>query len=402
MNIIDTGERPTTKESASPKLKRVQCLTDLSEDQIRAIRAIPAHEAAKPEPINERRPAAMFTAAERFELEQKNVFRKRAVPVTLSAMLPEKNSYFPHDGYGVPIVVTRDQNGQVHAFLNACMHKGSKVVEGCEARKGKLMVCPYHAWSFATDGRLIAVPREESIIGLDKSNRGLRELACKEAGGIIWVMLDPAAEPDFGGMDQQLIKDFEALDIPRMEVYGRKTFELEANWKLVLEPFLEGYHVTRLHANTVGPMFPDVPNANEILGLNVRQLQGKVNFTPEGLDVEGENIHKSVTFSYIVFPNLVVITSPYYISAMYIMPKAANRSTVEYIMLTRQEADNEKAKELYSKSYDMVLNVFGNEDFRAAEISQQGLSTGALDDVIYTGLEAAIPAYYRLLESHFS
>ncbi len=407
MNLIDTAPGKTTTDSAqtpsdAPQLKRVQCLSDLSDGQVKAIRAIPSHETAKPTPIDERREATIFTADERFQLEQTAVFRKRAVPVTLSALVRDNNSVVPHDGYGVPMIITRDKNGQVHAFLNACMHKGSKVVEGCEARKAKLMICPYHAWSYATDGRLIGVPREESIIGLDKTKRGLRELPSKEAGGIIWVMLDPNAEPDFAGIEDQLIDDFEALDIPRMQVYDRKTFELDANWKLVLEPFLEGYHVTRLHANTVGPMFPDVPNTNELLGLNVRQLQGKANFTPEGLDREGENVHKSVTFSYIVFPNTVVITSPYYISVMFIMPRAANRSTVEYVMLTRQPADNDKAKELYKKSYDMVLNVFGNEDFRAAQISQAGLATGALDDVIYTGLEAAIPTYYRVLESHFA
>lgn len=406
MNLIDSAPNKTDAaakdaEAQSTRLKRVQCLTDLSDGQVEAIRAIPPHDAAKPKPIDERRKAAIFTHAERFDLEQKTVFRKRAVPVTLSSLVRDNNSIVPHDGYGVPMIITRDKDGQVHAFLNACMHKGSKVVEGCDARKAKLMICPYHAWSYATDGRLVGVPREESIIGLDKSQRGLKELACKEAAGIIWVMLDPNAEPDFGGIDDRLVSDFEALDIPRMHVYDRKTFELDANWKLVLEPFLEGYHVTRLHANTVGPMFPDVPNSNELLGLNVRQLQGKVNFSPDGLDQEGENIHKSVTFSYIVFPNMVVITSPYYISVMFIMPRAANRSTVEYIMLTRQEADNDKARELYKKSYDMVLNVFGNEDFRAAQISQTGLSTGALEDVIYTGLEVAIPTYYRVLESHF-
>ena len=68
-------------------------------------------------------------------------------------------------------------------------------------------------------------------------------------------------------------------------------------------------------------------------------------------------------------------------------------------MLTRSPDDNEKAKELYKKSYDMVVDVFGNEDFWAAQMSQAGLESGALEEVVYSGLEETIPLYYGILES---
>ncbi len=189
------------------------------------------------------------------------------------------------------------------------------------------------------------------------------------------------------------------FNLDRQHVYGRERFELNANWKLVLEPFLEGYHVQRLHARSVGPMFADVPTVTHQMGRNLKQTSGKMNFTPDCLDIPGENIHKSVTHAYQLFPNCVVITSPYYISVMFIVPQSADKTVVDYIMLTRAEADNDKAKELYEKSYRMVLGVFGGEDFRAAELSHAGLSTGALDTVVYSGLESTIPLYYRTLES---
>ena len=244
----------------------------------------------------------------------------------------------------------------------------------------------------------MAVPREETIANFDKTERGLAELACREAGGIVWVMLDRNAEPDFRGMDDLLAADMEAFDLPRMHVYGRKTFDLAANWKLVQEPFLEGYHVQRLHARSVGPMFADVPNVTDVLGLNIRQISGKVNFTPDCLDIDGENIHKSVTHAYLVFPNTVIVTSPYYISVMFIIPRGPGRTIVDYIMMTRGKPDNEKAEDVYRRSYEMILNVFGGEDFRAAEISHAGLSSGAMTDVVYCGLEETIPLYYDILE----
>ncbi|RJG16679.1 SRPBCC family protein [Massilia cavernae] len=132
--------------------------------------------------------------------------------------------------------------------------------------------------------------------------------------------------------------------------------------------------------------------------MHIRQVSGKAHFEPAMLDVPGENIHKTITHAYMVFPNTVIITSPYYISVMIVIPRAANKSTVEYFMLTQGPADNDKALDLYTRSYDMVLNVFGNEDFRAACLSQQGLESGALEEVIYGGLETNIPMFYDIVD----
>ncbi|WP_229459246.1 SRPBCC family protein [Massilia cavernae] len=167
---------------------------------------------------------------------------------------------------------------------------------------------------------------------------------------------------------------------------------------MVIEPFLEGYHVQRLHASTIGSMFADVATIMSRIGPHIRQVSGKAQFEPAMLDLPGENIHKTVTHSYLVFPNTVIVTSPYYISVMIIGPRAANRSTVDYFMLTPGPADSDKALDLYTRSYDMVLNVFGNEDFRAASLSQKGLESGALAELVYGGLEASIPAFYETVE----
>lgn len=402
MNLIDTRETEIVAGEMSPTtgLKRVQTINDLSPSQIEAIRRIPPHDKAAPNVIEATRPASIFLDQAHFDREQQNVFRRFGVPVTLSALIAKPGSAIAHDGYGVPLLVTRDREGKVRAFLNACMHKGSKLLEDCEPHKTNKLTCPYHAWTFGLDGRLAAVPREETMKNFNKADRGLAELACREAGGLVWVMLDRNAEPDFSNMDEGLTADLEAFDLPRMNVYGRKTFDLKANWKLVQEPFLEGYHVQRLHSRTVGPLFADVPNVTSLLGLNIRQISGKMNFTPDCLDVEGENIHKSVTHAYLVFPNTVIVTSPYYISVMIIMPAGPDRSIVDYAMLTRGGTDNEKAAEVYKRSYEMIINVFGGEDFRAAEISQAGLATGALKDVVYCGLEETIPLYYDILERY--
>src|SRR5579859_2991562 len=375
-----------------------QTLEMLSSGQIAAIRRIPAHDQAAIVQIEATRPVSIFTGQDRYDREQACVFRRTAVPVMLSTMIAEPGTAIAHDGYGVPMIIARDRQGMVRAFLNACQHKGSKLIEGCDPVKASRLSCPYHAWTYGLDGTLVGVARAETFLNLDKSKRNLVELPSREAGGFIWVMLDRAAEPDFSGVDSRLVEDMDAFGIGDAHVYGRKTFHLDANWKLVLEPFLEGYHVQRLHAGSVGPLFADVPNVVDVLGLNIRQISGKAQFSPTDLDIPGENIHKTVTHAYLLFPNTVVVTSPYYISVMFIMPTGVRKTTVDYYMLTRLAADSDKGEELYKSSYDMIIGVFGGEDFRAAEISQVGLDSGALQDVVYSGMEATIPVYYERLE----
>lgn len=388
----------TALAEPATQLPLIQTLGDLSAGQQAAIRRIAPHDQAAVPAIEATRPVAMFTGDAFHEAEQRAIFRKRAVPLTVSVRLPEPGMALAHDGYGLPLLITRDRDGRAHVFLNACTHKGARLVEGCDAVRAGRLSCPYHAWTFGVDGKLVGPARPETFVNFDKSSRNLAELPCREAGGIIWAMLDRHAEPDFSSVDESLTADLEAFDLPRQHLYGHQQFDLEANWKVVLEPFLEGYHVQRLHARTVGPLFADVPNVVDKLGVNIRQISGKTNFTPDCLDIPGENIHASVTHAYNLFPNCVIVTSPYYISVMFLMPRGAGRTVVDYFMLTRRAPDNPKGAELYRKSYDMIVAVFGGEDFHAAEISHAGLRAGAIDTVVYSGLEATIPIYYEILD----
>jgi phenylpropionate dioxygenase-like ring-hydroxylating dioxygenase large terminal subunit len=378
----------------------IQTFEMLSVGQQAAMRRIARHDEAHVPQLEATRPVSVFLSQERYDAEQAHVFRKRAVPLTISALLPEPSMAMGQDSTGLPLIISRDKDGQAHVFLNACQHKGAKLLEDCEPVKAGRMTCPYHAWTYGVDGKLLAPARPETFINLDKSQRNLAELPSREQGGIIWAMLDRHAEPDFSSLVTELGEDLDALDLATAHVYGRKSFEVKANWKLVLEPFLEGYHVQRLHASTVGPLYADVPNVVDKLGPTIRQISGKLNYVPEMLDIPDENVHKTVTTVYNMFPNCVIITSPWYISVMILNPRAPDRTIVDYHMLTRVSPDNPKGEELYRKSYDMILDVFGNEDFRAATISHAGLATGALETVVYSGLEQTVPLYYEILESH--
>jgi phenylpropionate dioxygenase-like ring-hydroxylating dioxygenase large terminal subunit len=380
--------------------RRVTRLSDLNANQQAAIRRIPAEADAVVEPLEATRPNAIFTGQARYDAEQSRIFRRFPVPVTLSALLSEPGTVVAHDGYGLPLMIARTKSGEVKAFINACQHKGSKLLEDCEVRKAGRVTCPYHAWTYTTDGKLIGVARNDAFANLDKAQRNLKELPAREWGGVIYVQLDGAPNPDWSQLSSQVAEDFTALGIADSHVYGRKTFDLKANWKTILEPFLEGYHVQRLHAASIGDLFQDAPNIVDLFGANIRQVSGRIGYVPAMLDEDaGQNIHKLVTHAYTAFPNCVVVTSQYYISVMILMPRAADRTIVEYFMLTPGPATTDKAAEVFQRSFDLIIKVFGGEDFRAAEISQAGLAAGVPENTVYCGLEANIVHYYEALEA---
>ena len=386
--------------ATSPSLKpRVQTLGSLNPSQIRAIREIPPYGTQPPPIMTKHYPAANFTDPARFALEQERVFRRLAVPVMPSAMIPDPGTVIAHEGYGLPLLLVRAKDGKLRVFLNACMHKGAKLVEKCDLHKASRFTCPYHSWTYALDGSLLAIARQDAFEAVSKADFALAELPSREFGGLIWASLNRKVEPDFSALVPELKADLENLEIPVNHVYGHRRFNIKANWKLVLEPFMESYHVPRLHAGSIGALFGDITRVIDLLGPHQRKVAGKVNYLPEMLEAEGENIHKTVTFAYQLFPNAVLITSPYYTSIMILMPVSERETVVDYYMMTLESPQSPKAEDLYARSLALVLKVFGEEDFRAAEISQVGLDSGALERMTYGGMENTIPMYYEELEA---
>ena len=386
-------------ELVRPAERKVTRLSDLTASQQAAIRQIPAEKDAVTVPLSATRPNAIFTGADRYEAEQARIFQRFPVPIAPTALLAEPGSVVAIEAYGKPLLVSRTRNDEYRVFINACQHKGAKLVEDCAVHRQGRIVCPYHAWTYGIDGKLIGVARPDMFEAVDKAARGLKELPSRVWGGILYAQLN-GGEADWSNLSPQVADDFGALGIPDAHVYGRRSFELKANWKVVLEPFLEGYHVQRLHAASIGTLFQDAPTIVDLFGVNIRQVSGRIGYVPAMLDEQPDgNIHKLVTHAYTAFPNVVLVTSQYYTSLMILMPRAVDRTTVHYYMLTPGPATTPKAAEVFERSFEMIIGVFGGEDFRAAEITQAGLSCGVPETTLYCGLESNIIRYYEALES---
>ena len=197
-------------------------------------------------------PPGRYTSQEFFELEKEFLWSKVWLYAAHQSQLPEAGSYLLLDIPDAPIFLMRGRDGQIRAFYNVCSHRGAPLVREPSGTETRLR-CTYHQWTYDTAGQLIAVMEERDFPEpFDKSCLGLQEVRCEMWGPWVFVNEDPNAEPllDWLGM---IASEFEQFEIDQLRPAEIKSYELECNWKLTMDAFLEVYHIKGIHPKTVGP-----------------------------------------------------------------------------------------------------------------------------------------------------
>jgi choline monooxygenase len=192
-------------------------------------------------------PAAWYTAQEWFAREQEQIFRRTWQYVGLAEQVATPGAFFTAQAGTVPIIVTRDESGMVRAFVNVCRHRGSILV-GAECGQGKIFQCPYHAWTYGLDGTLRAAPGMREEADFDRDAFSLFTVRAELWGPFIFVNLDPEAAPlaaTLGELPGLVAATGAPLD--RIKRRVRTTYDIAANWKVVVDNYLECYHCPVAH-----------------------------------------------------------------------------------------------------------------------------------------------------------
>ena len=199
-------------------------------------------------------PAANYYDPERGRPEVERVFERLPLVLGFSAELTEPGAYRALQVADVPVLLTRDPDGQARAFLNVCSHRGAIVVAEGSGR-ARRFTCPYHGWSYDSCGALVSIYKSQDFGEVDTSCLGLTALPVSERAGLIFGVLTPGIAVDFDaflcGYDELLAH----LKLDACYVVGRQEVE-GPNWKVAYDGYLDFYHLPVLHRDFFGPKVP--------------------------------------------------------------------------------------------------------------------------------------------------
>jgi choline monooxygenase len=200
--------------------------------------------------VSETLPYSWYTDEELLRRERSRIFACSWQYAGRAAQVAQPASFLATDAGGIPIVVTRDDGGELRAFLNVCRHRGAVLTEGCGERS--TIQCHYHAWTYDLDGSLRTAPRSDREPDFDKSELSLIAASVGTWGPFLFVNPDPDAVPlaeHLGELPEILARD---IEVDGLVFHSRVEFGANANWKIVVENFLECYHCATAH-----PAFSD-------------------------------------------------------------------------------------------------------------------------------------------------
>lgn len=257
-------------------------------------------------------PTGRYTDPDFYELERSRVFGRSWLFAGHESEWPSEGSYRLTTRSGAPIVVIRGADGVLRGFYNACRHRGAPVTRD-ECGTARRLTCQYHSWSYGTDGSLKAVPDARSFVGLDKEALGLEPVRCETWDGWVFVSEDLDAAPlvDFLG---PVAAQMAEIDGPSMRAVGTQVHQLQCNWKLMVDAFLEVYHVRTVHPDNAALLYNDqattvtmLPNGHSRLTVDKHDVFRDFPMVSD----ENDNpavplLWRQTSTSFGIFPNLVV------------------------------------------------------------------------------------------------
>jgi choline monooxygenase len=325
------------------------------------------------------------------EREHEKIFRKAWQVVGHAHQVPNPGDFFTTEMQGEPLLLVRGADGELRGFYNVCRHRAGPPAEGCGSRK--LFRCGYHGWTYGLDGSLISAPEFEGQQDFSPSDFALRPVCAAEWFNLIFVNLDPNAEPLVKSLGK-LPKQVERFDFARMKLFQRRTYDMKCNWKTYVDNYLEGYHLPSVHpglnreldygAYTVEPYARHVRQFSPIRGAQPGDAAPR----------RYREAREDLTTDYFwIFPNWMLNCYPDNVSLNIVLPLEAERSLAIFEWYVREEdLDSKAARDSVEFSDQIQI-----EDVAICETVQKNLHSRSYERGRYSvKQEKGVHAFHRM------
>ena len=330
-------------------------------------------------------PVEHYESAQRLERERV-AFERLPLLVCPKGVLDKPGCFITQTMAGQDLLFVRTKEGPIVGFRNACRHRGARIAEeaGCE----KAFVCRYHGWTYDLSGNLIHIPNQEiGFPGLKREEHGLVDVDVRELHGLIWVGLSPNTDwTTLSPLDKPLI----ALGLESRKRIKPWTRDVNANWKIVMETFLEGYHIRHLHKDSFYPLGYDNLVLNDYYGRHSRvifpfnRIENLRELRPAERSARG-----NLTAVYQVFPSSLVALLTHHVNVLSFDSLSQTKTRISGYALYEEGIPLEKV----DKDIGFLFQGL-DEDFAAAESIQRAISSRANKDFSFGRFEGAITHFH--------
>ena len=346
-------------------------------------------------------PQPYFISPEVFAGEQRKIFAREWICVGHQSQIARAGDYFVQEVAGESIIILRDKGGEIRAFYNVCRHRGTRLCEEASGH-GAAIQCPYHAWTYGLDGRLIGAPHMDEAPGFEKGDYPLHAVNAAQWEGFIFVSLADEPAP-LEKVFAPLAGKFTHWNLSRLRAVRRIEYDVQANWKLIFQNYSECYHCPGVHPalSKVSPYDSAENDLSEgpFLGgfMTIAKGQslttsGKACARPVG-EVKGED-HARV-FYYSIFPNMLLSLHPDYVMVHLIWPLSPDRTRIVCDWYFHPDAAEGSDPGYNPEDAVEFWDMTNKQDWHVCELSQQGIASRAYQSGPYSPRESIPAAWDR-------
>ena len=338
-------------------------------------------------------PASQYYDRTRWLTEIEEIFKRLPLVLGISKELKKPGDYKALEVVGMPVIINRNSQGKLNAFLNICQHKGAALVETGYGNSYHFR-CPYHGWAYNDNGDLIGIPDNDNFGDLDKGCNGLITLPIEERAGIIWVTLDPKSELPIDSFLSGYDKMLAHFKFEDWYVFDTRTLK-GPNWKVAYDGYLDLYHLPVLHHETFGT---EISNKAMFYAWGPHQrvisparLSSQDDFEGTGMDYNKLPIKEIptevlMTGVWTIFPHVSIASfngggRSVLLSQLLPGENPEESYTVQYYLMEKEP--NEKQREEAKEQFKFLQHVVKEEDYATGLKLQKGLKTGKMKSVLF-------------------